>query len=82
MTTYKELFASEPELARIMEACAIENDARCNKDTRGHVWALDEFGHVKVDGASTDFHNLIKCSKCGYVYCIACHNVPPKACTS
>ena len=78
MSTYKELFASEPELAEVMERAAVSQDERVNKDTRGHVWKLDEFRHVKIHGG--DFHNTVTCEKCGYVYCIACHDVPPQAC--
>ena len=80
MTTYKELFASEPKLAAAMENSATERDARANENTRGHVWQLNEFGHVDIDGSS-DFHNHVTCQNCGYVYCIACHDSPPKACT-
>lgn len=79
MSTYQELYASEPELAALMEKAALSQDARVNANTRGHVWFLDEFNHVKINGG--DFHNTVKCAKCGYVYCIACYDVPPKACT-
>lgn len=80
MTTYKELFANEPELAKIMERSHSERDARVNANTRGHVWILDEFGHVEIDGSS-DFHNFVQCEKCRYVYCIACYDSPQKDCT-
>lgn len=67
-------------LIELLERAAVETDARVNKDTRGHVWEKDTRGHVIVDGSS-DFHNHVKCEKCGYVYCIACHDAPPIACT-
>jgi Fe2+ or Zn2+ uptake regulation protein len=68
------------KLIELSEQIDIENDARVNKNTRGHVWKLNDRGHVDIDGSS-DFHNHVQCSKCGYVYCIACHDIPPKACT-
>jgi hypothetical protein len=80
MSTYKELFASEPKLAEVMENSALSQDARVNTNTRGHVWELNNFGHVEIDG-STDYHNFVTCEKCGYVYCIACHDRPQKDCT-
>jgi hypothetical protein len=72
--------AQTRELLELLERGAIEQDARVNADTRGHVWKLNSSGHVDVDGSS-DFHNHVQCEKCGYVYCIACYTVPPKACT-
>jgi Fe2+ or Zn2+ uptake regulation protein len=67
------------ELLAVMERAAVETDARVNANTRGHVWEKDSRGHVIVDGSS-DFHNHVTCEKCGYVYCIACHDSPPIAC--
>ena len=66
------------ELLEILERASIETDKRVNADTRGHVWVTKN-NHVVVFGG--DFHNHIHCQKCGYVYCIACHDVPPKPCT-
>lgn len=79
MNTYKKVFSNAPELAEVMEHSAQSWDARINANTRGHVWILDEFGHVEIDGSS-DFHNHVTCAKCGYVYCVSCRDVPPKAC--
>lgn len=78
MTTYKELFADEPTLAELMENAAISQDKRVNANTKGHVWKLNEFNHVKINGG--DFHNTVTCANCGYTYCIACHDIPPKPC--
>ena len=68
------------ELSRILEAAAASQDARVNKNTRGHVWITRKDGHVDIDGSS-DFHNHVTCAKCGYVYCIACFDSPQKDCT-
>ena len=63
-----------------LELVALETDARVNRVTLGHVWITDAHGHVLVDGSS-DFHNHVKCAKCGYVYCIACYDEPQKVCS-
>jgi hypothetical protein len=81
---YKQLFENsdreeDKNLGEIMERAANEQDARVNKNPLGHVWIESEYGHVLIDGSS-DFHNFIKCAKCGYVYCIACHDEPQKIC--
>ena len=67
------------ELIAVLERAAVEQDARVNKDTRGHEWETNEQGHVKVWAG--DFHNTITCVKCGYTYCIACYYRPNKDCT-
>lgn len=68
------------ELIELLERAAIEQDARVNKNTLGHVWITRPDGHVLIDGRS-EYHNHVQCEKCGYVYCIACHDSPQKACT-
>ena len=50
------------ELSRILEAAAASQDARVNKNTRGHVWITRKDGHVDIDGSS-DFHNHVTCAK-------------------
>jgi hypothetical protein len=61
-----------------VEAARQEYDIRVYKNARGHVWKTDDDGHVDVHVG--DFHNTVTCSKCGYTYCTACHDVPPKEC--
>lgn len=67
------------ELIELLERAAIEQDARVNANTRGHVWTTRSNGHVDIHAG--DFHNNVQCEKCGYVYCIACHDSPQKDCT-
>lgn len=53
------------------------------ENPRGHEWQRNEDGDVDVFAFNpTDPHNGPRCVRCGYGFCVHCHDLPEEDCTA
>ena len=67
---------TEEDWDAYFEAGKVERDTNLNERANGHVWELDEDGHVATEFWH-DHHDGPRCARCGERFCRNCYNTFP-----